>query len=329
MAKKSTATLNSKLNNDRRRIVSTLAAVTALLAVGETAAFLTPPSGSVVSRLSPMSEFSATPGRNSPSGHPHTSKLFYRDGMDSDGTGVDRKVQTKAAKSVRAKISSWWGNSAASSSDPPMETETRQEEVDRYLEFLDKRYHRLHDDEEAEPKQKQSKEEQKKFSMLDWLSAENPGDHIAEARKQNDALYVLGVAGLASERLLMKHQLIQPRPRRNELHRDGAIVIDAEVTPDATVRKVVEVSSVMLRQLSQRREALIRYQNMQMRKALRLSANTVIHAPGRLAKALWEIGGGKRTFALTVAMLTAAFILVRPIVAAILKTILYQNPTVA
>jgi len=94
-----------------------------------------------------------------------------------------------------------------------------QQVVDDYLEFLDRRYHRLHDEKES------------RFSAWNWLmqgSGQEPltvqADHI-----HDDALYVLGVANLASRKLLQKH---------HKLHRqalDG--VVDAAAITEHKAKK--------------------------------------------------------------------------------------------
>lgn len=79
---------------------------------------------------------------------------------------------------------------------------SEQDGVDEYLEFLDRRYNRLRVDEiESSPV---------RISAWGWLMDDNNKPHpiTEKMRKQkNDALYALGVAELASEKLLQKHQI--------------------------------------------------------------------------------------------------------------------------
>jgi len=79
---------------------------------------------------------------------------------------------------------------------------SEQDGVDEYLEFLDRRYNRLRvEEKESSPV---------RISAWGWLMDDNNKAHpiAEEMRKQkSDALYVLGVAELASEKLLQKHQI--------------------------------------------------------------------------------------------------------------------------
>jgi len=100
-----------------------------------------------------------------------------------------------------------WRNILFPPTSPGMKTNS-QEVVDEYLEFLDRRYRRLHEtDTKAE----------KNFSALEWLrqGSSNCKKRIAEELDRDNALYVLGVASLASEKLLQKHQLF-PRNRKSQ-----------------------------------------------------------------------------------------------------------------
>ena len=82
----------------------------------------------------------------------------------------------------------------------------KQAVVDNYLEFLDRRYQRLH--EEEEPRR------DTKFSAWKWLTQGSDDSEPLKQQKTDDALYVLGVAGLASEKLLQKHQLPVPESKQ-------------------------------------------------------------------------------------------------------------------
>jgi len=97
-------------------------------------------------------------------------------------------------------ISSLW-SSIFFPSQP--QTTCEQEGVDEYLEFLDRRYHRLRvDEDDPAPSTKRS------FSAWGWLVDKNNGPHcLTHEMQQNDALHALGVAELASEKLLQKHHI--------------------------------------------------------------------------------------------------------------------------
>mmetsp|Transcript_9975 Transcript_9975/g.15324 ORF Transcript_9975/g.15324 Transcript_9975/m.15324 type:complete len:230 (-) Transcript_9975:174-863(-) len=78
---------------------------------------------------------------------------------------------------------------------------SQQESVDEYLEFLDHRYNRLRiDEEEPSPT---------RFSVWGWFTMDSNNKRYsgAQDKQQNDALYDLGIAELALQRLLEKHHL--------------------------------------------------------------------------------------------------------------------------
>lgn len=120
-------------------------------------------------------------------------------------------------------------------------TETEQVNLDEYLEFIDRRYKRMHEDDSGQKvssvslRRQASEEESKKTfgrkspsdnqegdngvsTTMNWLmqSSSNAAgsdcgcDAACQERKRRDALEVLGLAGLASAELLRKHQLPVP-----------------------------------------------------------------------------------------------------------------------
>merc|ERR1719343_1907905 len=78
-----------------------------------------------------------------------------------------------------------------------------QETVDAYLEFLERRYCRLHSDEKRHGNNNNNKKRAAPGSPGQQLADGRHTDGIALSRA-HDALYVLGVAGLASEKLLRR-----------------------------------------------------------------------------------------------------------------------------
>merc|ERR1711957_460682 len=112
-----------------------------------------------------------------------------------------------------------------------------------YLEFLDRRYKRPHSDEKEErAKAKQQDSKRKSFSAMDWLTngGKDNADIVTSTREQQeDALYVLGVAGLASTKLLQKHHLPSPSTPSQETR----MITSSNETPTFTLEKVVELSS--------------------------------------------------------------------------------------
>ena len=121
-------------------------------------------------------------------------------------------------------------------------TETEQVNLDEYLEFIDRRYKRMHEDDSGQKvssvslrRQAESSQSNKKTfgrkspsdsqvedngvsTTMDWLLQSSTNTHDSDCgcdaacqeRKRRDALEVLGLAGLASAELLRKHQLPVP-----------------------------------------------------------------------------------------------------------------------
>jgi hypothetical protein len=192
--------------------------------------------------------------------------------------------------------------------------------VDQYLEFLDKRYHRLHDDDHTVA---QKPEPTKKFSAWEWLmdSPEANSSVEEQLRREEDALYILGVAELASQQLLQKHQLadkVQPRRIKPQVEPvlDAAVVVDE---PKTRAEKLVEAGSSVLKRLGAKRRALVECQSRQLKNAFRFTARTVATGPVKATAALWNHGGGKKTVGLTASLLVAAFFVLRPAIATTLK----------
>jgi len=104
--------------------------------------------------------------------------------------------------------------------------------LDDYLEFVDRRYHRLNDEEEESSPPGIN-------TAWNWLMSQKPDSPQKQQRKEEDALYVLGLAGLASEELLQKHHL-RLLPARGD-HSEG-VVIDAKFSSDAPDRPTTQDS---------------------------------------------------------------------------------------
>ena len=210
------------------------------------------------------------------------------------------------------------------------ENDEEQQVVDEYLEFLDKRYKRLH-----EKETKKREPAPKKFSALGWLMADSKSDAISE-QQEEDALFVLGVAELASERLLQKHHAsLQYKKRAPALEEEQEVVIDAvaetDSSEDAVVSKVSEsrravmfatlaaTGRKVLTGVSNRRKALIAYQEKKIVAALLVAFKTSLDTPAKAAKLIWSLGGGKKTVTLTVSAFITAFLLVRPVAQALIS----------
>lgn len=99
--------------------------------------------------------------------------------------------------------------------------------MDNYLESIDRRYKRLH----SHDRKKTTKDPDtvsNVASNLAWnfLTQTDSSSAVDEQRKQADAIYVLGLAELASRQLLQKHHL--PIPESKWKNHDNSIVIEAQ-----------------------------------------------------------------------------------------------------
>lgn len=113
--------------------------------------------------------------------------------------------------------------------------------LDEYLELIDRRYKRLHEDEQSSSlsSSKATHENGGFTNALQWLKHSSDSSTLSEIEKQrqkDDAIYVLGLAGLASKKLLQKHHLPIPESKKKsfidvafqneslELIKDGMLV---------------------------------------------------------------------------------------------------------
>lgn len=253
-----------------------------------------------------------------------STRLQFRDG-DYEDTIVRRKQHDKAA-------ASWWKGIFAPA--PVVDDETvdkKQAVVDDYLEFLDRRYHRLHDDQEA------SERKEVKFSAFKWLmqGAEEDGSHVmaTKAQKEEDALYVLGVAGLASQRLLQKHHQLSTLPTASLLGSKARPMIQAIGATDAVVIPSTKLSVVtamalasvapVFNRLSLHRKALLRFETVKVQAVMRLLMRAATRVPDKASKALQallQVGGGKQNVVATLTCTAAlAFLVLRPVVQAVIS----------
>lgn len=110
-----------------------------------------------------------------------------------------------------SKMSSVWSNVFT------QRINSDQENVDEYLEFLDRRYHRLREDDD------EATAFSSRFSW-NWLFDNDNKEHPDSHQNQgNNSLYALGVAELASEKLLQKHQISVGAARRKTTTTPSAI----------------------------------------------------------------------------------------------------------
>lgn len=132
----------------------------------------------------------------------YRTQTWYRHGDSYDSQ--ERQIEHEHAMTPYLEAQdkeTWWGSFFSSN----QKGERKQENMDKHLEFLDRRYNRLHSD-EVSPKSDNGRIN----SAWNWLfedSGETEPSPRSFSQMQDDALYILGVAELASEKLLHKHRL--------------------------------------------------------------------------------------------------------------------------
>jgi len=201
--------------------------------------------------------------------------------------------------------------------------DNEQQSVDEYLEFLDRRYRRLHSAEKQE--------EPKPFSALNWLKqgSESRNDLIVTQHQQEDALYVLGVAGLASHKLLQKHHLpVDEEVSTSTKQAQYGVIdaLDADIVQEGTAALLIKkfiVPLVRFLYVAQRRKEMLVASLLQTLKmfsgsALRTMIKSVVFGPVTAAKTLLEVGGGKKTLAFTAAIAGTTMLVLRPFLQAVL-----------
>jgi len=107
--------------------------------------------------------------------------------------------------------------------------------VDEYLESIDRRYKRVHQSETNNDRSHRGF-----TSAWSWITADE-SSLIEEGKQRNeeDALCVLGLAELASVRLLQKHHLPVTQSQQLSSQGEDSIVIDIEGEKDSTVTRFI------------------------------------------------------------------------------------------
>ena len=227
--------------------------------------------------------------------HRRTSSLGYREG-DADQSTVRRRQNARSASAVSstntaAKTSTRQNPAQESESERPADsssgggllgllsrgrrritarnnhTENEQFDLDTYLEYIDRRYKRVH---ESDKKSSSRNSKNKKTSppassrmspptpdttsssrqgistTLTWLSdstADADCDAACQERRRQDALEVLGLAGLASAELLRRHQLPVPEDEANGKSSAGVTTNRIEEVPTSLAGPISFLSS--------------------------------------------------------------------------------------
>lgn len=294
-----------------------------------------------------------------------STRLQFSDLENSPNTTIEQKWWKKL-------ISYPLTSTSSSSSDVTTKTtissptadngNNEQDNVDAYLEFLDRRYKRLHSDdrdEEVAQQQAQVKKDktmknnnnQKKsgtFSAIDWLvNGGNNGNDSSDfedvaarttRQQQADALYVLGVAGLASQKLLQKHHLptsleaptickvvelskeiddvyleekkdiTQLELMKNQLYQ---YVVNNVIVPLLRIVYLVQRQKQLLKQMIQKSISTV------ATKAASVILQSVQNGPKSILNKLLNVTGGKQNIVTTFAYGSATILIFRPLFYAI------------
>ena len=142
---------------------------------------------------------------------------------------------------------------------------------------------------------------------------------------QADALYVLGVAGLASKKLLQKHQIhfekINHRaPKKQEETPTNVIDVVTDESLATASRWSQKKQLLMNRlakhvaQLSNKRRSLLLFQKRQLTSLARSTLIGLTQAPKEIARKAWNHGGGKRNVMFTASLVVAfTFVILQPV----------------
>ena len=251
-----------------------------------------------------------------------STQLSFRDG-DEEESAARRAENKESTKKLRLKVSNWWDSLLFSNQQS--KEDQQQQVVDEYLEFLDKRYHRLHD----EIKQKKQKKSGRGVSAWDWLRNDNGEDQEKQIAPQplelnthqDDALYVLGVAELASERLLQKHRILTPTTPKSKsvvIETSAELVTECEepkVASQGLFGKIAGPGSCVLDRIRSKERVFQMYKRVLRTNTIRSRIKSIMTAPLQVVlfiRDLWRTNDSKNTAALTVAALSATFFVVRP-----------------
>ena len=274
----------------------------------------------------------ALPLSSASSGHRRSgssSQLKYSDGSEAASASGAQSTPWSwlfsSSSDVRIPSASPITTPDASSSSQ------EQEVVDEYLEFLDRRYRRLHEAEHEKEVPAGAG-----FSAFSWLGlSEKPSrnDVAAQEQTREDALYVLGVAGLASQRLLQKHHMAtqQSLQSRMESVMDATIVAPpalvqhqehqaVELTKTQKLANQVLLPVVRVLYIAEYQKKLfLQTQSRRFKSLLSLCMRQMAKAPSAGAKALLDFGGGRANLVRTIALASGLILFLRPVLEAAIR----------
>mmetsp|Transcript_20428 Transcript_20428/g.47275 ORF Transcript_20428/g.47275 Transcript_20428/m.47275 type:complete len:306 (+) Transcript_20428:89-1006(+) len=219
-----------------------------------------------------------------------STRLRYTNGVEDEvsRTHVDAMLLGREKKQSSPKWKIF-------DTPPQSELEGEQEKVDSYLVFLDKRYHRIHDEEP---------EENKGAFMKDLFSA------TISPQQRSNALFTLDVANLASERLLKKSRAT----------RSSSAVFLAKTTTVGPVGSALAKLQKHLKRIDSMKSQLFKNMVEYMRKSLVYVLSVFKKAPVRSLLAVGKVSGGKTPAVLAISVLTAIFLFYPSLIAVARET---------
>jgi hypothetical protein len=241
------------------------------------------------------------------------SRILYANSKDRESFSM-KSEDSSMTINTRTRISKWWSTISL-----VMDEDQNQKKVDDYLEFLDKRYHRLYNAEEKLLLPKAAKP----LPVISWLIDNTQRTELADSQPmQNDALFLLGLSNLASSRLLQKHQpfaksMTNPRLYEKVNTSISDVKSSQELSQDGGS---YSSGSLWIKARSVRRD-LVKFQEMQVRRFMKSMLEVVVKSPSKVAKhtkALWHYMGGKNTLALSLSMISACLFILRPATAVLI-----------
>lgn len=265
------------------------------------------------------------------------TRVWYRDG-DAEDSSERKKNHDSAASTVSSapEPTRWWRiDSIMKSRD---EIPPEQQNIDEYLEFLDRRYNRLHQDEDDYQHNRKSQGRVGVNTAWNWIfdtsSSESQPQCLHQAMHE-DALYVLGVAELASARLLQKHQ-VNPRRKQSQARvgYEAAVIdindvdvsstneenLDTSLTSTNVNRKLTS-GLIVLKKLQDRKSAFISAQVNSASQVIVRSSSVLLHKILSIIKVEANFTMKRLQATSTVALALASVLILRPLETLVLKNV--------
>lgn len=210
--------------------------------------------------------------------------------------------------------------------------------IDAYLESIDRRYKRLH---ETDTQSSKKNPAGGFTNALQWLThGSESWTDAEEQRKQEDGIYMLGLAGLASERLLQRHHLPIPelkvnksmltdlgikkesiafltQPSTSEVSVPKTTATDASMSMGKATLIVQMLQSFKMRRLCKQIAMSYKKTNGLALNAVRMSGKALAHSLCALGAVLSNTSGSKQSFQIASAVaattLTISLSVIRPL----------------